>query len=76
MDKNKENYHPGELDGLKGVCSRLAGDSLCRCGSNLKGRYCLWNYFSLPASLDISPPSDGHRKLDKILKQWQKGDSQ
>lgn len=29
-------------------CSRLQGDVLCRCGSNFKGRYCIWSYCQLP----------------------------
>jgi hypothetical protein len=41
-----------EFAGLAGYCSRLAGDSLCRCGGNLKGRFCLWSHFPLPPSLD------------------------
>jgi hypothetical protein len=50
-----------ELAGLAGYCSHLAGDNLCRCGGNLKGRYCLWSYYPLPpGAADLAAPgSDG-----------------
>lgn len=48
-----------EFAGLAGYCSRLAGDNLCRCGGNLKGRYCLWTHFPLPPSIDEPPQKKG-----------------
>lgn len=54
LGKEKGNHEPGkrEVAGLAGYCSRLAGENMCRCGSNLKGRYCLWTHYPLPPSLD------------------------
>jgi hypothetical protein len=36
---------------LKKLCSRLAGEALCRCGGNLNGRYCLWSYYRIQPGL-------------------------
>lgn len=54
-----------EAADLAGYCSRLAGDRLCRCGGNLKGRYCLWSYYPLPPGVaDLAAPGsdDGGAK--------------
>ncbi len=52
-----------EPAGLAGYCSRLAGDSLCRCGGNLKGRYCLWSYHPLPPGAEgLAAPGNGGGK--------------
>lgn len=49
-----------EVADLAGYCSRLAGDRLCRCGGNLKGRYCLWSYYPLPPdAAGLGTPGDG-----------------
>lgn len=53
MDKGKEPHETNKQGvGLAGYCSRLAGDNMCRCGSNLKGRYCLWTHFPLPSAFE------------------------
>ena len=57
MEKGKEIIaaYKREPSGLAGYCSRLDGENICRCGSNLKGRYCLWTHIPLPPSFDKRP---------------------
>lgn len=55
MDEGKRRHAPKkrEITGLTSYCSRLAGENICQCGSNLKGRYCLWSYYPVPQSWEF-----------------------
>ncbi|MDR3590365.1 MAG: hypothetical protein P4N41_12000 [Negativicutes bacterium] len=50
---------------LKKLCSRLAGDTLCRCGGNLNGRYCLWSYYRIQPGPGGDLPPAGPQGPDK-----------
>lgn len=54
-----------DLPDLRKLCSRLAGDALCRCGGNMNGRYCLWSYYRMMPSSAGSGQKFGRRKDGK-----------
>lgn len=33
--------------GVDMVCSRICGQDGCRCGSTVRGLYCIWSYYRL-----------------------------